>query len=73
MTHLCCPDCRLRFTPTAVAYLDACPQCGAPPEAMVDLEAAVGFRLFTLEDVPHPLPEAAAASLPLPDPNGGRS
>jgi hypothetical protein len=73
MTHVCCPDCRLRFTPVAAAYLVACPQCGEPPKPMADLEGAVGFQLFRLEDVPHSLPEAVAVSIQIPDPSEGRS
>ena len=70
-THICCPDCGLRFTPAAATYLVACPQCGQPPQPMPDLVAAVGFRLFKVEDAPLALPEAIAVSMP--DPGGGRS
>jgi hypothetical protein len=72
MTHVCCPDCQLRFTPAAAAYLVACPECGEPPKALASLEGVVGFRLFRW-DVPHSLPEAVAVSIPIPDPGGGRS
>jgi hypothetical protein len=72
MTNVCCPDCRLRFTPAAAAYLVACPECGEPPKALAGLERVVGFRLFTVEDAPHSLPEAVAVSIPIPDPGGGR-
>jgi hypothetical protein len=72
MTHLCCPHCRLRFTPAAGAQLVACPTCGKPPQPS-SLQGTVGFRIFTLEDVPHSLPEAVAVSLPVPDPGGARS
>ena len=67
MTHTHCPHCRLRFPPPAGAALVACPVCGEPLQPSSP-EALVGFRLFTPEDVPHPLPEAVAASLPVPDP-----
>ena len=73
MTHVCCPDCRLRFTPAAAPHLVACPECGEPPQTLAGLEGALGFRLFRLDDVPHPLPEAVAVSIPIPDPGGGRS
>jgi hypothetical protein len=66
MTHLCCPNCRLRFTPAAAAYLDACPGCGEPPQRS-SLQGAVGFRVFRLVDIPHPLPQAVAVSIPGPD------
>jgi hypothetical protein len=68
MSHLCCPKCRLRFPPAVGAHLTACPACGEPPEPS-RLEDAVGFRVFKLEDVPHPLPEAVAISLPIPRPD----
>ena len=72
MTHLCCPHCRLRFTPAAGAHLVACPECGDSPQPS-SLEGTVGFRMFRLEDVPHPLPEAVAVALPGPEPGGARS
>lgn len=72
MTNVCCPDCRLRFTPAAAAYLVACPECGEPPKALA-LKGVVGFRLFRVDDVPHSLPEAVAVSIPIPDPGGVRS
>jgi hypothetical protein len=71
MTHLCCPTCRLRFI-LATAYLDACPECGEPLQAS-SLRATVGFRLMGLEDVPHPLPQAVAASIPVSEPERTRS
>jgi hypothetical protein len=72
MTHVCCPDCRLRFTPAAAAYLVACPECGEPHQTMPGHAGLVGFRLFRLEDLPHSLPEAVAISIPIPDPGGRR-
>ena len=73
MSHVCCPDCRLRFTAAAAAYLPACPQCGEPPQTMINPESAVGYRLLKLDDVPHSLPEAVAVSIPIPDPSKSRS
>jgi hypothetical protein len=72
MTHLCCPRCRLRFSPAAGTYLVACPECGEPPQPS-NLEGTVGFRMFRLEDVPHELPQAVAVSIPVPDPGGAQS
>ena len=69
MTHFCCPRCRLRFGSAAGTYLGACPECGDPPQPST-LEDSLGFRLFTVEDVPHSLPEAVAASLPVPELGG---
>jgi hypothetical protein len=71
MTHVCCPDCRLRFAPPAAAYLVACPQCGAPVQPMAGLEGALGFSLFRLEDAPPSLPEAVAVAVAIDDPRGG--
>ena len=72
MTHVCCPDCRLRFTPATAAYLAACPACGEPPQTVAGPERMVGFRLFRLDDAPHPLPEAFALSISTLDPGPGR-
>jgi hypothetical protein len=68
MTHVCCPSCRLRFTPAASAYIVACPECGEPPQEITSPESALGFRLLGLEDLPIELPEALVASLPVPEP-----
>lgn len=73
MTHLCCPHCRLRFTPAAEAYLAACPECGEPPQLIAGLERTFGFRLVGPEDPPHQLPHAVAVSLSVPKPGGARS
>jgi hypothetical protein len=67
MSHACCPECRLRFTPAVAAYLAACPECGEPLRAS-SLRGAVGFRIFRVEDVPRPLPRAVAVSVPVPGP-----
>lgn len=73
MTHASCPDCRLRFTRAAAAYLPACPTCGQPLQPLGGLDAAVGFRLFRAEDVPHSLPDAVEVAMPAPGPDAGRS
>jgi hypothetical protein len=65
-THLCCPDCRLRFDAADAAYLVACPKCGELLRAS-SLEQMVGFRRFRFDDVPHSLPEALAASILPPE------
>ena len=70
MTRLCCPPCRLRFTPTAAA-LGACPGCGKPLRAS-SLQDTVGFRLYEPEDIPDSLPDAVAVTLPIPDPDRGQ-
>lgn len=71
MTHLCCPDCGLRFTPAAAAYITACPKCGESPQ-LTSSEGSLGFRLFGPEDLPHELPQAVAVSFPVPDPDRAR-
>jgi hypothetical protein len=63
----------LRFTAATAAHLLACPECGRPPQLIGAAEGVVGFRLFIAEDVPNPLPEAIAVSIPLPDPGANRS
>jgi hypothetical protein len=73
MTHACCARCRIRFAPPAAAYLTACPVCGEPLQPLAGLAAAVGYRLFRLEDAPRDLPEAIELSMPIPDPGLGRS
>ena len=72
MGHLCCPNCRLRFTPAAAAYIMACPECGDPPRPIASLERTLGFRLVGPEDLPHELPYAVARSIALPDPEARR-
>ena len=63
MTHVCCPGCRLRFTPAVAAHLEACPACGEPPESVATAERALGFRLFTPGDDLPELPMALAAAV----------
>ena len=72
MTNLCCPRCRMRFTPAAAAYIAACPECGDSPQPMTSLERTFGFRLVGPEDLPHELPYAAARSIALPEPGSRR-
>ena len=72
MTHVCCPACRLRFTPAAAAYIIACPECGDSPQPIASLERAIGFRLVGPEDFPRDLPYAKAVSIAFPEP-GARS
>ncbi len=64
--HICCPACRLRFTPAAAAYIIACPECGEPPQQVSCLERIFGFRLVGPEDLPRDLPYATAVSISLP-------
>ena len=73
MTPVCCPRCRLRFTPDVVAYLVMCPECGGPLERIASFERAVGFRLFGPQDIPHSLPWALAVSIPVPESSQARS
>ena len=64
MSRLCCRPCRVRFAPAV--HLTACPQCGAPTEAVDDRESLVGLRLLGPGDLPDMLPEALSVSLPDP-------
>jgi hypothetical protein len=68
MTQVCCPGCRLRFTPAAAAYLLACPQCGDEIQAMPSAEPVVGFRLFSHDDFPDLVLEAGAVAIAMPLP-----
>jgi hypothetical protein len=72
MTHLCCPHCRMRFTPAAAASLTACPDCGGPTQPIAGPRRIMGFRLVGLEDLRHDLPHAEAVALPAPTPGGTR-
>lgn len=63
MTPVCCPACRVRFTPAAAAYIIACPECGDSPQRIASLECSFGFRLVGPEDLPHELPYATAVSI----------
>jgi len=71
MTHVCCPPCRLRFSPAVGASLVAWGECGEPPQAS-SLEGTVGLRVFRVEDVPPSMPAAVVVSLPIPGPGGAR-
>jgi hypothetical protein len=75
MIRACCPECRLRCSPAAAMYLEACPECGRPLQPLPGLRDLVGFRLLTPEALPPVVPESAAVaiSLPLPDPAGRRT
>jgi hypothetical protein len=73
MTHVSCPDCRLRFTPAAASYLPACPNCGEPLTRLGGPAEVIGFRLYELDDALQSLPEALEVAMPAPDPHAGRS
>ena len=73
MTPVCCPRCRLRFTPAAAADLVTCPECGGPPERIVSFEQLLGFRLFGPQDIPHSMPQAVAVSIPVHVPGRARA
>ena len=75
VTLVCCPGCRLRFTPAAAAYIVACPECGGSPQPIGSLERTLGFRIVGPEDLPHQLPYATAVSIAFAftEPRGARS
>jgi hypothetical protein len=56
MTHVCCPTCRLRFTPAAAAHITACPECGNSPQPIASLERTFGFPLVDPRTTPTSYP-----------------
>ncbi|MEO6858791.1 MAG: hypothetical protein ABI323_09410 [Solirubrobacteraceae bacterium] len=50
--------------------MTACPECGGLPTPVDDPRILVGFRLVDPADIPYTLPEAIAASLPVPPLDG---
>jgi hypothetical protein len=63
MTQVCCPRCRLRFTGTAAASLEGCPQCGESPNTMIPAEELLGFQLYAPDQhPPNALLRAVAAA-----------
>jgi hypothetical protein len=64
--QLCCPRCRLRFTPAAAAYISACPECGDPPQTIANRRWTSGFRLVGPADLPDELPNAPAVPTGFP-------
>lgn len=64
MTRISCPGCRLRFARATAAYLTACPSCGGPLQR-ITAEQSIGLHLFSDDDGPDPLRQAAAAVLPV--------
>jgi hypothetical protein len=73
MTHVCCSNCRLRFSPAAAAQLVTCPECGDALDPFADVSGLIGSRLFRLKDLPSAEPEAIAVRLPIPDLTRGPS
>ena len=75
VTLVCCPRCRLRFTPAPAAYIVACPQCGGSPQTIASPERTLGFRLVGPEDLLHQLPYATAVPIAFAftEPGGARS
>jgi hypothetical protein len=73
VTLVCCPACRLRFTPAAAAYIVACPECGGSPQPIASPELTLGFRLVGPEDLPHQLPPAAAVPIAFASTEPGRA
>ena len=71
-SHLCCPHCRLRFTPAAASYIIACPECGDSPKPIASLEVTFGFRVLGPEELPHELPYASAVSIACPSQDADR-
>jgi hypothetical protein len=73
MTHIGCPNCRLRFTAAGAAYLDGCPQCGQSPQPIAGARAVIGFRLFAPEDAPMGPPQPVSVSIRVREMDAGRA
>jgi hypothetical protein len=73
MTHVSCSSCRLRFSPAVAAQLVTCPECGDALDPIADVSGLIGFRLFTLQDLPAAEAEAIAVRMPIPDLTSGPS
>ena len=66
MNRISCTPCRLRFTSAAASYLLACPECGKRLQSGSDASGTMGYRLWSFEDDPQPMPVAAVAVMPVP-------
>jgi hypothetical protein len=66
VSHSACPDCQLRFTPGQAAGLLSCPICGGSFADLTSPRAVMGFQLFQPSIATQLLPEAFAASEPVP-------
>jgi hypothetical protein len=73
MTHVSCPNCRLRFKPALAVHLSECPACGDLLEVVDRAEPMLGLRLFdaNLRESQEPPPDipslTPAVSWPLPE------
>ncbi len=71
MTHVACPDCRLRFAADTAAYLVACPCCGELLLTQCRPGDVLGYQLYRPADVPtdaaRSFAEAIAVAMPTPD------
>jgi hypothetical protein len=66
MTHASCPDCRLRFSAGAAAYLVVCSNCGGPVHITNSPAEVFGYRLEHPSVAASSLGEAVAVAMPLP-------
>jgi hypothetical protein len=66
MSRISCTPCRLRFTSAAASYLLACPECGERLQPAADAAGTLGYRLWSFEDDPQPMPQAVVAVMPVP-------
>ncbi len=67
MTHVSCPDCRLRFAADTAAYLVACPCCGELLLTQCTPGDVLGYQLYRPADGSPSFAEAIAVALPTPD------
>jgi cold shock protein len=70
-SRLCCPSCRLRFSPGASASLLCCPTCGRELEELALARDALGYQLVALATSRLDAAVAAAAAAARP-PEGPR-
>jgi predicted RNA-binding Zn-ribbon protein involved in translation (DUF1610 family) len=67
MTRMCCPSCRLRFTPAAAASLKTCPTCGEPLREQASAVQGLGYQLHTAKPYGEAFLNAVAVALADPD------
>ena len=46
VSHLCCHQCRMRFTAEAADFITVCPGCDGAASRVQALTQLVGYRLF---------------------------
>lgn len=72
MIHRSCPDCRLRLTAGAAAYVVLCPGCGELLEIERKPSEVLGYQLHRPTDASSPRADALAVAIAMfnTQPNG---